>query len=79
MIEQKLKAWGKWQPTNKKVKAVTAPTQHANVSSSVPNSDSRDSVICQCGAPMVKRKNKSGVTFFGCSKYPQCKHTKAIS
>lgn len=79
VIEQKLKAWGKWQPTNKKVKSVPAPTQQAKTSLSKPNTNSKDTITCQCGAPMVKRKNKSGVAFLGCSKYPQCKHTKAIS
>ncbi|WKL05094.1 topoisomerase DNA-binding C4 zinc finger domain-containing protein [Paenibacillus amylolyticus] len=33
---------------------------------------------CSCGAVMVKRKNKAGVEFWGCSSYPTCRKTKAI-
>ena len=35
--------------------------------------------ICdKCGAPMVKRKGKSGGEFFGCSNYPTCNATRPV-
>ncbi len=33
--------------------------------------------ICECGAPMVKRKGRRG-EFYGCVSYPLCNGTKQI-
>ena len=34
---------------------------------------------CQeCGAPMVKRHDRNGRAFWGCSHYPRCRSTQAI-
>ncbi|WP_227874426.1 topoisomerase DNA-binding C4 zinc finger domain-containing protein [Tumebacillus algifaecis] len=27
---------------------------------------------------MVIRQNKQGVSFYGCSRFPNCRHTKSI-
>ncbi|MGO4532644.1 topoisomerase DNA-binding C4 zinc finger domain-containing protein [Paenibacillus sp. 2TAF8] len=32
----------------------------------------------QCGAVIVKRKNKAGSEFWGCSNFPNCRKTKAV-
>ncbi|MEK4509161.1 restriction endonuclease [Paenibacillus sp. FSL K6-2524] len=77
IIEQKLKVWGKWQPTNKKVKPVDKGQSKVAVAKSMADSSTSD--FCKCGAPMVKRKNKNGIGFWGCSKFPQCRHTKELN
>jgi DNA topoisomerase-1 len=37
-----------------------------------------EAVCDKCGAPMRRRKGKSGGEFFGCTSYPTCTATKAI-
>ncbi|MGF7031344.1 RsiW-degrading membrane proteinase PrsW (M82 family) [Paenibacillus mucilaginosus] len=37
------------------------------------------SVTCSCGASMVVRKSREGRSFYGCSTFPGCRHTKSIS
>lgn len=65
LIENKLRAWGKWQPKGKaKPKTASSPKVKA--------------VTCTCGAPMIQRKSKEGTAFWGCSNYPSCRKTKAI-
>ncbi|OMD37541.1 restriction endonuclease [Paenibacillus odorifer] len=68
LVENKLRAWGKWQPAKTKVK------QRKVASTTVKTV----TVICGCGAPMVERKNKDGKAFWGCSDYPSCRKTKAM-
>lgn len=68
LIENKLRAWGKWQPG----KGKTKPKKAAPTGSVV------KAVTCACGAPMVARKNKEGQAFWGCSTYPACRKTKAM-
>lgn len=80
LVEQKLKAWGKWQPSKKRrpvEKSKTAAKseimkarQEVAAGSSI--------VTCKCGAPMVRRKNKQGAEFWGCSNFPRCRNTRAI-
>lgn len=41
------------------------------------DSPSGDAPTCKCGAPMVERKSDRG-PFWGCSKYPSCRHTKPM-
>lgn len=66
LIENKLRAWGKWQPTKGKVKSKKASSTKVNA------------VTCACGAQMVQRKGKEGTAFWGCSNYPSCRKTKAM-
>lgn len=36
-------------------------------------------IKCVCGAQMVSKKNRhSGRSFYGCTTYPKCSHTKSI-
>ena len=37
-----------------------------------------DNPVCTCGYVMIKRTNRQGADFFGCSHYPKCKCTKSI-
>lgn len=79
LLEQKLRSWGKWQPGKKTAgkdrqmaavkKELTLVRKEAAAASSV---------ICKCGASMVKRKTKNGDEFYGCSTFPACRHTKSI-
>ena len=89
LLEQKLRTWGKWQPSKKKlrqarkVSAQTAAKREisqarSQVAATRVAQASVTSVRCQCGAPMVKRKNKQGVEFWGCSRFPQCRHTSSV-
>lgn len=68
LIENKLRAWGKWQPG----KGSPRPRKSSSTDSAV------KAVTCACGAPMVARKNKEGKAFWGCSTYPACRKTKAM-
>ncbi|NGP61391.1 hypothetical protein FLT15_24480 [Paenibacillus thiaminolyticus] len=79
LVEQKLRSWGKWQPSKKhlpvKKRSAAANPEIAKAKKEVAASRT---VICKCGAPMTRRKNKQGVEFWGCSNFPRCRHTKAI-
>ncbi|MEK5256605.1 restriction endonuclease [Paenibacillus sp. FSL F4-0125] len=66
LVENKLRAWGKWQPAKTKAKLRKA------------SSSTVKTITCSCGAPMVQRKNKEGAMFWGCSNYPSCRKTRAI-
>lgn len=68
LIENKLRAWGKWQPG----KASKRPKKATSTASPV------KAVTCACGAPMVARKSKEGKAFWGCSTFPTCRKTKAM-
>ncbi|WP_154984616.1 restriction endonuclease [Paenibacillus xylanexedens] len=71
LVDSKLRSWGKWVPSNKKIKtAITKKEQ--------PVSKAVSNVKCNCGAAMVKRKNKTGSEFWGCSNFPNCRKTKAV-
>jgi restriction system protein len=75
VVEQKMLAWGKWQPSKKKPKThVTEQINRARSQIAVGSS-----IICKCGASMVRRKNKAGVEFWGCSNFPKCRHTQPIT
>ncbi|SHN80807.1 restriction system protein [Paenibacillus sp. ov031] len=71
LVDSKLRSWGKWTPSNRKVKTTTTKKEQS-LSKTVSN------IKCSCGAAMVKRKNKNGAEFWGCSSYPTCRKTKAI-
>jgi hypothetical protein len=42
-----------------------------------PSAEETGTVACTCGAEMVMRtRRRDGARFFGCSRYPQCRHTR---
>lgn len=71
LVDSKLRSWGKWVPSNKKMKMATTKKEQ-------PISKAVSNVKCSCGAAMVKRKNKAGSEFWGCSNFPNCRKTKAV-
>lgn len=79
LVEQKLSAWGKWQPGKKRLPVkkneATAPSEIAKAKKEVA---ATSTVTCKCGAPMVRRKNKQGVEFWGCTDFPKCRNTRAL-
>ncbi|WP_223070243.1 restriction endonuclease [Paenibacillus caui] len=79
LVEQKLRAWGKWQPSKKRrpVEKSEKKASSAGVRNKKATSAS-STVKCKCGAPMVRRKSKQGVEFWGCSNFPKCRNTRAI-
>jgi restriction system protein len=79
IVEQKLSAWGKWQPSKKRSTAEKRDSSdRAEINKAKREVAAAQAVTCKCGAPMVRRKNKQGVEFWGCSNYPKCRQTKAL-
>jgi restriction system protein len=74
VVEQKLLAWGKWQPSKKKTKSLA----RSEIGKSQAQVAAGSTIICKCGAAMVKRKNKEGKYFWGCSNFPKCWHTQSF-
>ncbi|MBP1156743.1 MULTISPECIES: restriction endonuclease [unclassified Paenibacillus] len=74
LLEQKFRKWGKWKP-GKKISRQAAKTEIMKASKEVA---AASATICKCGAPMVRRKSRQGEEFLGCSKFPNCRHTKAL-
>ncbi|MFD2168689.1 restriction endonuclease [Tumebacillus lipolyticus] len=66
IVERKLAAWGKYKPTKKKQRSVRKEVA------------ATAEVICRCGHLMVIRKNRQGESFYGCSRFPNCRHTKSV-
>jgi restriction system protein len=77
LLEQKLRAWGKWQPTKKR-RSKELSRASAEINAAHSQVAAGATVVCVCGAPMVQRRNKEGKLFWGCSKFPNCRHTKSI-
>ncbi|MGG1555096.1 restriction endonuclease [Paenibacillus ferrarius] len=77
ILEQKLKAWGKWKPNQKSMVAVEQ-TARAQIKKSQAEIATSNDKLCSCGAPMVIRTSKEGKQFMGCSTFPKCRHTKSI-
>ncbi|MDN4066615.1 restriction endonuclease [Paenibacillus vini] len=75
LVEQKLRTWGKWQPSNKRQNKGQTKTNLAKTQKNVVASST---LTCKCGAPMVRRKSKQGVEFMGCSNFPSCRNTKTL-
>jgi len=80
LVEQKLKAWGKWQPSKKRRPVEKSKTA---VKSEIMKARQEvaaglSTVTCKCSAPMVRRKSKQGAEFWGCSNFPRCRNTRAI-
>ncbi|MDK8191286.1 restriction endonuclease [Paenibacillus sp. UMB7766-LJ446] len=71
LVDSKLRSWGKWVPSNRKMKIAPIKNEQAS-------SKTLSNIKCSCGSLMVKRKNKAGAEFWGCSSYPTCRKTKAI-
>ncbi|NOU69277.1 hypothetical protein GC096_35250 [Paenibacillus sp. LMG 31461] len=79
VVEQKLKSWGKWQPTNKKIKVQPVKdTVRNEVQKSQAQVSAATETICTCGAPMVSRKGREGKAFLGCSTFPKCRQTRSV-
>lgn len=79
LVEQKLSAWGKWQPGKKRRTVEKEESSgHTEINKTQREVAAAKSITCKCGAPMVRRKNKQGVEFLGCSNYPKCRETKAL-
>lgn len=80
LVEQKLKAWGKLQPSKKPrpIEKRTETTAKSEVANARKEAAAASSLTCKCGAAMVRRKSKHGEEFLGCSKFPSCRHTRAI-
>ncbi|TBL69838.1 hypothetical protein EYB31_34950 [Paenibacillus thalictri] len=77
LVEQKLRAWGKWQP-GKKVPRQASIARSDIMKAHKEVAAAATSMTCKCGALMVKRLSKQGEEFLGCSKFPSCRHTKTI-
>lgn len=78
LVEQKLLRWGKWQPSKKR-----ASNKKLKVMQEIDGGRTRiaasiEKMKCACGAEMVRRKNKRGVSFWGCTSYPNCRKTKSV-
>lgn len=79
VVAQKLKAWGKWQPTSKKSKAQPERNSiRSDVQKPQEQVAAAKETICLCGAPMVSRKGKEGKPFLGCSTFPRCRQTRSV-
>ena len=72
-LEHKLEQWGKWKPDKRAVRKLS---KQAADSTAKAHSNGQK---CVCGAHMVRRKNRRGEAFWGCSTYPKCRHTVDIS
>lgn len=80
LVEQKLRAWGKWKP-NKSHRPIekNKDVAHSEIAKARKEAAAASSTLkCKCGASMVRRKNKQGIEFWGCSNFPKCRNTKAI-
>ncbi|MEF2966735.1 restriction endonuclease [Paenibacillus sp. M1] len=79
LVEQKLSVWDKWQPGKKRRPAEKKEAAYpSDIDKARKEVAATNTVICKCGAPMVRRKSKQGVEFLGCSNYPKCRHTRAL-
>lgn len=77
LLEQKLTAWGKWNPGKKrKVHTSKAKSSKSNAGRNI--TVHRSTVTCRCGSEMVIRKNRQGQEFYGCSTFPKCRHTRSV-
>jgi hypothetical protein len=76
LLTQKLITWGKWRPSKKNFKGNRS--KESEPTSSRSQLAALTTPVCICGSSMVERKGKEGKLFFGCSKFPTCRHTKAI-
>ena len=68
-------------PTCRNTKPLTAPVEEENQESSAEEEGKKPPVVAdfkceKCGSDMVLRSGKFG-SFYACSKYPECKFTKA--
>jgi restriction system protein len=71
IVEQKLKAWGKWQPSNGTSRTRLEVSQDSAKAAV-------DIMKCSCGSEMLLRKSKEGKKFWGCSQFPGCRKTKSV-
>ncbi len=80
LVEQKLRAWGKWQPSKKPrpIEKRTETVAKSEVAIARKEAAATTSVTCKCGSPMVRRKSKHGEEFLGCTKFPGCRQTRSL-
>lgn len=78
LLDQKLKAWGKWQPGKKAQGDKNHLPILAKTGARKARIASGSTMICSCGASMIRRKSKQGTEFWGCSKFPHCRQTKSV-
>ncbi|OBR69059.1 hypothetical protein A7K91_11040 [Paenibacillus oryzae] len=79
ILENKLKAWGKWQPGDNFRKSRVSAQSSARSeiqTAKVQVAASKDA--CSCGAEMVLRKSPYGKQFYGCSSFPKCRVTRPV-
>lgn len=65
LVEQKIKTWGKWQPSKKASKPRL-------------KMEGMKKVVCSCGSEMTIRKSKAGKSFWGCARFPACRQTQSM-
>lgn len=70
ILERRLEKWRKWKHEKKK-RNIRPSIREIAVTK-------EDDSTCVCGSKMVKRRNKQGQYFLGCSRFPECKHTRSI-
>ncbi len=80
LVEHKLRAWGKWHPSKKPrpIEKSSETAAKSEMTIARKEAAAAASMKCKCGAPLVRRKSKRGEEFLGCSKFPSCRHTKAL-
>ncbi|MDR9855649.1 restriction endonuclease [Paenibacillus sp. VCA1] len=80
LVEHKLRAWGKWQPSKKRspIEKSVAAAKSEIVKTRREVAATSSGITCKCGAPMVRRKGKQGTEFWGCSNFPKCRNTRSI-
>jgi len=79
ILKNKLKAWGKWQPSAKLRKSsVSAQTSARSEIKAATLQAAASKDACSCGAEMVLRKSRDGKQFYGCSSFPKCRVTRSV-
>lgn len=76
VVEQKLKAWGKWCPSNKS-QSLLGKSAHTVSQKDKMETFTSVNVTCSCGAQMILRKGREGKSFWGCVTFPKCRQTKS--
>lgn len=77
VVEQKLKTWGKWKPSNRRSRSPRSEKPKYLETDKVKATASGE-IVCSCGALMILRKGRDGKSFYGCSSFPRCRHTRSV-
>lgn len=75
LVEHKLRAWGKWQPSKKRSHSneKNVAAAKSEIVKTRREVAATSGITFKCGAPMVRRKGKQGTEFWGCSNFPKCR------